>query len=70
VSGGRLVDAKDLQRDWGLNRRQAYRVLASVGVRISERRIVALASRVEEFLGGGEATTVNGGVRGSNRPRG
>jgi hypothetical protein len=66
----RLLDAKAIQRDYGLNRRQSYAVLSAVGVRISPRRIVALTERVEEFLRGGEATTVNGGVRGKQQAPG
>jgi hypothetical protein len=47
------MDAKDLQRPpWSLTKRQAYRVLEAVGVRISERRIVALSEAVEEFFRG------------------
>lgn len=53
MNGGRLLDANDLQRPpWSLTKRQAYAVMKAVGVRISERRIVALPERVEEFFRG------------------
>jgi hypothetical protein len=70
VNGGRLLDARDLQHPpWSLTKRQAYRVLEAVGVRLSERRICALPERVEEFFRGGDAMPRNGtGVESGPRP--
>lgn len=47
-----LLDARDLQAEFGLTRRQAYAVLAKVGVRITTRRVVVLRERLERFLAG------------------
>lgn len=47
-----LLDAADLQREFGLNRRQSYEVLHRVGVRIGERRLLVLRERLISFLGG------------------
>lgn len=47
-----LLDARDLQAEYALTRRQAYAVLAKVGVRISPRRLVVLRDRLERFLAG------------------
>ena len=46
-----LLDAKDLQAEYGLNRRQSYEVLHRVGVRIGQRRLVVLRERLVAFLG-------------------
>ena len=51
-----LLDARDLQADWGMNRRQAYAVLHAVGVRITPRRLVVLKSRLEAYLAGRESS--------------
>jgi hypothetical protein len=48
-----LLDAADIQSEYGTTRRQAYAVLHAVGVRITPRRLVVLRSRLEEHLGGG-----------------
>jgi hypothetical protein len=48
----KVLDAAGLQTEFGLNRRQAYRVLHAVGVQLSARRWVVLPSRAEAFLEG------------------
>jgi hypothetical protein len=69
----RLLDAKDLQGpEFGLSRQAAYRVLRTVGVRITERRLVVLRSQLEQFLRGGDlseqspAESVSTGAAGSD----
>jgi hypothetical protein len=47
-----LLDARDLQADWGMNRRQAYAVLHTIGVRVTPRRLVVHRERLLAFLGG------------------
>lgn len=47
-----LLDARGLQTEYGLNRRQAYVLLNAVGVRITPRRLVVLRERAIEFLSG------------------
>lgn len=60
MNGGRLLDARDLQIDYGLNRRQAYALLSAVGCRITPRRLVVLRERALEYLGGGDGHVGNG----------
>ena len=50
-----LLDAADLQREYQLSRHASYAVLRAVGVRITARRLVVLRSRLEQYLGGGDA---------------
>jgi hypothetical protein len=63
-----LLDARDLQAEYSLNRRQAYALLDQIGVRITPRRLVVLRSRLEEHLGGGDVITHNGTGDGSRPP--
>jgi hypothetical protein len=63
-----LLDAADLQDEYDLNRRQAYAVLHAVGIRITPRRLVVLRSRLEDYLGGGEAMRENGAGNGTRPP--
>jgi hypothetical protein len=48
----RLLNAKDLQDEFGLSRAAAYAVLHKIGVQVTERRIVVLRERLEAFLAG------------------
>lgn len=47
-----LLDARDLQTEFGLSRRQAYAVLGRIGCRVTPRRLVVLRERLERFLAG------------------
>jgi hypothetical protein len=53
VSDRPLLDAADLQREYGLSRHAAYELLHRLGVYVTERRVVVLRSRLEEHLAGG-----------------
>jgi hypothetical protein len=61
-----VLDAVGIQDEYGLNRRQAYAVLHAIGVRITPRRLVALRSAVESYLGGDDF--VGNGAGNGNRP--
>jgi len=61
-----VLDAVGIQDEYGLNRRQAYAVLHAIGVRITPRRLVALRSAVESYLGGDDF--VGTGAGNGNRP--
>jgi hypothetical protein len=63
-----VLDAVDIQDEYGLNRRQAYAVLHAIGVRVTPRRWVALRSSVESYLGGGDAMSENGAGNGTRPP--
>jgi hypothetical protein len=47
-----LLDARDLQAEYGLNRRQSYEVLHRIGVRITPGRLVVLRERLLAYLSG------------------
>jgi hypothetical protein len=53
-----VLDAAAIQAEYDLNRRQSYAVLRAVGLRISPRRLVALRSRVEDYLAGDRGEVV------------
>jgi hypothetical protein len=64
-----LLDAKDLQAEYGVSRHAAYELLHRLGVYVTERRVVVLRSRLEAHLGGGVAMadTPAGNGRGPHR---
>ena len=54
-----LLDATDLQSGpYELSRHAAYSLLHEIGVRVTPRRLVVLRSRLEQYLGGGDAVAI------------
>jgi hypothetical protein len=51
-----LLDARDLQAEFGMSRHAAYEVLHTIGVRITPRRLVVLRPRLEAYLAGRESS--------------